>query len=279
MYLTRLVFVSALFFTLSSMGQEEKDAPALKLSGFSHPESVVMDEERNVIYVSNIGKKEPGDGFISKLSPEGGILDIEWITGLNDPKGLLVQNDRLYVTDNKDLVEMDLLQGKITRRTAVEGAEFLNDIAVDASGNLYISDTGKSSIFILEPSGKIREWINSEQLEKPNGLLVDGDDILVAAWGADGSGNVLKVNRGTREISKISKSGIGNLDGIQRAGKKGFYISDWASGKIYSIDLDGNLEEIFTSAKSAGDILFLREAGKLVLPMNHQNEIWWYKLE
>lgn len=256
-----------------------QDSPEKKLTGFSHPESVVYDEDRDMFYVSNIGDKEPGDGFISLLSGDGEVLNARWITGLHDPKGLMIQGNSLFVTDNIELVEMDILEGEILERKMVVDAESLNDIAADDVGNLYISDIQKNSIFMVDRLGEVTEWLNNPDLEQPNGLFVTDDAIFVAAWGKDNPGNLLKVNRDTKEIETVTRAPIGNLDGIQPIDSETFYISDWATGKIYKINKSGEQSEVLTSAKSAGDILYYKKENKLVLPMNHQNEVWWYSVE
>jgi hypothetical protein len=129
------------------------------------------------------------------------------------------------------------------------------------------------------PTGAINEFIHSEQLQNPNGLLVQRDHLYVATWGTNTDGNLLKIDLDTGEIMQITRRGIGNLDGIQPAGEDHFYISDWATGKIYLAGKDGSLELVLTSEKSAGDILYVPETKQLVLPMNFQNELWWYELK
>src|SRR5690606_33636387 len=123
-----------------------------------------------VLYVSNMGDKVAGDGFISKVSLEGKILDTLWIEGLDDPKGLLVQNRKLYATDNTKVVEVDLESGQINNTFAFENAVMLNDIASDNKGNFFVSDTGKNTIYKMNASGDVSEWLNSEGLESPNGV-------------------------------------------------------------------------------------------------------------
>ncbi len=272
-------FLVLLFVSSFVAAQNEPAVLLEKMEGFSHPESVVWDEPNNVFYISNIGEKEKGDGFISKVSPDGEILELKWISGLNDPKGLLVHGDTLFVTDNTLLVEMNIQQGEVIKRTPVVGAEFLNDLTADEQGNIYISDTGKSSVFKRAPNGTLTEWLHTEKLENPNGLLVVGRELYVAAWGKGEGGNVLKVNlENTGEITQVSERPVGNLDGIQRIDADSFYISDWATGKIFRISDSGEMEEILTSAKSAGDILYFAPRKQLILPMNHQNEVWWYQV-
>ena len=274
--------INLLLFFASTIvvAQSSGISPVNKIEGFSHPESVVLDEANDVVYVSNIGGDIAGDGYISKISTDGEILENKWISGLNDPKGLLVNEGKLYVTDNTDFVEMDISEEKITKTTPVENAVFLNDIAIAEDGTMYISDSRKSSIFKVDDFGEISEWMNTEELQFPNGLLVRDGDLYVAAWGSsENPGNLLKVNPETKEISRISKEGIGNLDGIQEAHSDSFFISDWATGKIYEVDLEGNKTEMLTSEKSAGDILFLMDDKKFMLPMNLQNSLYLYELE
>lgn len=126
--------------------------------------------------------------------------------------------------------------------------------------------------------GEIIEYLNSKSLEYVNGLYAHKDNLYVASWGENQDGNFIKVDMDTREIEKISKKGIGNLDGVQLVGEDSFYLSDWATGKIYFAKKDGELKEVLTSEKSSGDIFFDAEKNQLVLPMNHQNAVWWYQL-
>ena len=56
-----------------------------KVEGFSHPESVVFNQDKNEYYISNMADREEGDGFISRVSAEGEIIDyIQQITEKTD---------------------------------------------------------------------------------------------------------------------------------------------------------------------------------------------------
>ncbi|WP_324719095.1 SMP-30/gluconolactonase/LRE family protein [Salinimicrobium sp. HB62] len=264
---------------ITVFGQEKATGPEIKLTGFRHPESVIYDDASEYFYVSNMADRTEGDGFISRISRKLKKQEHHWVKGLNDPKGLVVKDGRLYVTDVNVLVEIDLKSGEIIRRIPVEGAKSLNDPAIDEKGEIYFSDLAGNSIFKLNEEGEVVSWLNRPELEKPNGLFVTPEHILVAAWGEEQNGNILKVNRSTKEISRISKEGIGNMDGIQPKANGEYYVSDWATGNIYAINMSGNLTKVLSSEKSSGDILYLREENKLYLPMNHQNELWIYDLK
>src|SRR5215212_10868038 len=79
-----------------------------------NPESVVYDPKQDTLFVSNIdGKPDQKDqkGFISKVSlSNGSITELNWITGLNAPKGMAIYNNnsKLYVSDITDLVEIEI---------------------------------------------------------------------------------------------------------------------------------------------------------------------------
>jgi len=251
--------------------------------------NMMIPEDKNEYYISNMADREEGDGFISRVSAEGEIIELKWIDGLKDPKGLLIKDDKVYVTNNTELIEISIEDSKILRRIEVEGSKSLNDITVDAVGNIFISDSGKSAIYLMpgdsenmmipgNKKGEIIEYLDSKRLEYVNGLFAQNDHLYAAAWGENNDGNFLKIDMDTREIEKISKKGIGNLDGVQPVGEEAFYISDWGTGKIYLIKKDGEITEVLTSEKSAGDIFFDVQKNQLVLPMNHQNAVWWYQL-
>ncbi len=72
------------------------------------PESVLLDEK--VLYVTNIDGApagKDGKGFISKLAQDGKIIELEWVKGLNAPKGMATSNGFLYVADIDTLVMID----------------------------------------------------------------------------------------------------------------------------------------------------------------------------
>ena len=206
-------------------------APALSdeawsLSGFKEPESAFYDPQRNIIYVSNVAGEstaKDGVGFISKMSPDGKMVELEWVKGLNGPKGLVMNGNKLYVSDIDQLVEIDVDKGEVTNRWAAEVSKFLNDTAVDADGRVYVSDMLTDSIYVLD-NGKLSVFLQDKGLLHPNGLRVEGGKLLVAAWGADiqpdfstkTPGHLLSVDLKTKAITPVGNGmPVGNLDGLE----------------------------------------------------------------
>ena len=106
------------------------------------------------ILMDNLTSKD-NQGFISKVSPLNcSIIELNWVTGLNAPKGMTIINNTnntlLYVSDITDLVEIDVKSGKIINRYNAPGSAFLNDVVSDNQGHIYVSDTVANTIYRLD---------------------------------------------------------------------------------------------------------------------------------
>ncbi len=247
--------------------------------GLTHCESAIYDANNNVIYASLIGNNDYGDGSIATIDTDGKIINIKFIDSLNDPKGIAITKDRLYVSDVTELVEADLSTGKIIKKHTHAGIKFLNDVAIDNAGNVFVSDTRTSEIYKLNKEGDFSLWLADVALDNPNGLLLQENIMYVASWGSQQEGGrVSKIDMATKSIDSISTI-IGNLDGIRPYDKNRMIISDWNSGNIHLIDYNGNTEIVLQVEQSVGDIAYIKEKDLLLLPMNKQSRLLFYKLK
>lgn len=152
-----------------------------------NPESVYYDTANDILFVSNVageGDKKDGKGWISKLKTNGEVIKSKWVEGLNAPKGMRSFKDNLWVSDIDEVLSIDMKTGKIMNRIKIEKALFLNDVAVDTGGTVYVSDTLASRIYQIQ-GGKASVFVEGVHLNSPNGLLVEGNNLYVAAWGAN----------------------------------------------------------------------------------------------
>ncbi len=82
-----------------------------------------------------------GNGYISRVSPDGEILDLKWIDGssggvdLSAPKGMAISGGLLYVSDITEIRLFDANTGAPKGMVAVPGATFLNDVAAGPDGS------------------------------------------------------------------------------------------------------------------------------------------------
>ncbi|MGL4395602.1 MAG: SMP-30/gluconolactonase/LRE family protein [Hyphomicrobium sp.] len=261
-----------------------------EVSDLKGPECALPDTKAGVIYVSNVNGDptgKDGNGFISKISIDGKSVDNGWSTGLNAPKGLAVSNGHLFVGDVDELVEINLADGKIVAKHAAPGAKLLNDVAVDAKGAVYVSDTMGGSIYRFA-DGKIEEWLKHEKLQGPNGLLVEGDNLIVNTWGVfSGEGWNTKTPGQVYAVSLADKSfkdvGDGkpfaNLDGMQPLGGGAYLLTDWMSGKVLKLHADGKVDTLLELGQGSADIGYDAATKTLFIPQMMKGQLYAYKVE
>ncbi len=240
------------------------------------PESVLFDKGRNIIYVSNINgdpKAKDKNGFISKITPDGKIEKLDWVKGLDAPKGLGMYKNKLYVTDITKIVEIDIEKGTITKTYNVPGAKFLNDITVDTAGTVYFTDWEANKIHTLI-NGKLGVWLDTG-LSSPNGLLIENNRLLVASTSSFKSYDLT-----TKASTEITPE-IGAGDGIAYFGKEGHYIvSDWV-GTIFLIEPNGTKNVVLDTKDkkiSSADIDFITDSRILLVPTFSGNRVAAYRV-
>jgi len=148
------------------------------------PESVLLDSKNNVLYVSSIDgapDNKDGNGFISQVTPDGKIKNLQWVTGLDAPKGMGLYKNNLYVADISRVAVIDIATGKITNQIEVEGAQFLNDITVDKAGNVYVSDSNTGKIHVIK-NGKAEVYFEGPETQGVNGLLAIDNGLYVVSF-------------------------------------------------------------------------------------------------
>ncbi len=244
-------------------------------SVFKVPESVLYDPDHNVLYVTNIEGQpweKDGLGSIGKLDPNGTVINAEWITGLNAPKGMGLYHHTLYVADLDKVVVIDLHQGKISFSIEVPGAQGLNDISIDGRGVIYVSDSKGKKIYRIE-NGKPETFL--ENLKGPNGVLIYRNDLYVL----DGGG-MYKMNA-DKSLKLITDGMDGGTNGIENINGEDFIVSCW-SGVIWYVKADGTKEKLLDTRDqkiNTADIGY--DAGKkmLYVPTFWKNSVVAYEVK
>jgi outer membrane protein assembly factor BamB len=255
--------------------------------GLDGPESAVLDAGDGVIYVSNVNgdaSAADGNGYIAKLSLKGEVLDKEWVTGLNAPKGLALHDGKLYVSDIDELAVIDTASGEITARHKAPGATFLNDVTAAEDGRVFVSDMMQNQIWKLE-GDQFEMWLQDAALDNPNGLLAEPDRLVVAAWGkpkedfsTDVPGHLLAVDYQSKKVTDIgSGEPIGNLDGVEADSQGGYLVTDWFSGGLYHIGEDGKAELLMDLKQGSADHEFVPDENLAIIPMMMEGTVDAYK--
>jgi sugar lactone lactonase YvrE len=245
------------------------------------PESVLYDESRNILYVSNINGKpteKNGKGFISKVSLDGKIEVLKWATGLHAPKGSSIYKNKLYVSDIDHLIEIDVKTGKIMAKYPATGAKFLNDVATDSIGNVYVTDmSSENSVIYILRHGTMTVWMKGGEISGPNGLDMEGKRLLV---GNSGDGSLKAINLADKKITTIARVGSG-IDGLRSDGKGNYFISDWR-GKTSLVTASGQIIVLIdtTALKiNSADLEYIKNRKLLLIPTFFANSVVAYTVK
>lgn len=278
---------------VTTFGLAQSALPAqinLEKLGLQTPESVFYDTKNDVYLVSNINGNPlvaDNNGFISRISPDGKLLNLKWIEGgiksttLNAPKGMTAVSGILYVADINKLRKFNLKSGKSMGEIAVPEATFLNDLTSDKSGNTYVSDSGfklgangfepsgTDAIYKVSRAGKVSILAKGQQLTNPNGL-----EVL--------SNGKIQVTSGSKEIYTLDKNGqrgdvitmpAGSLDGVVQLADGRLLISSWETSSIYAVGTDGTANVLVDKLALPADIGFDSKRERLLVPLFMENAV------
>jgi sugar lactone lactonase YvrE len=246
---------------------------------FLTPESLVRDPERDVLYLSNFDNqfatKPVPSGYLSILSLQGEILEHRWVVGLHAPTGLDIWNDTLFVAERRHLAAVDLGTGEIVERWPIPDPIFPNDLVIDDSGTIYISDT-RSDDWADSRIYRFREGafdvFANEGISRANGLWIEGGDLLV---GSSGDGVLKRVSLATGEVRDFVSLGAGIIDGIRTDTNGDLLVSHW-EGQVYRVTPDGTVTEILDAMPArwnTADFEYLPESRLLVVPTFLDNRV------
>lgn len=264
---------------------------AKKITGLKTPESVVQAKDGR-IFVSEINEfGENGDGRISVVDSQGNVT--VFASGLDDPKGLVIIGDYLYVADKTKILKVNVKTNNPSVTVFVPAGAFptvplfLNDLEADLQGNLYVSDSGDlfntgkgGAIYKISPRGEVKLLIKDTQdarVKAPNGLLADdtGNNLIYVDFA---SGVLYSLNTTTGVLSDLAE-GFGGGDGVVHHSSGVMFVSDWKNGKVFSVNLMGDVHLLKAGYQSAADIAMTKDERYLLVPDMKAGELDFIPLD
>jgi DNA-binding beta-propeller fold protein YncE len=252
------------------------------------PYSFVNDPIEKSYFISSVnGEAETADnnGFITKLNPNGKLLNLKFIQGgrddvtLHAPKGMALVEHVLYVADLDTLRGFDTTTGKpvmalIIRSPAASRSESvptsLNDVTFDGKGLLYCSDQKANTIYRVDLATQtVSVLITDRSLAGPSGLAVHPK-----------SGQIIAVSWEKGKISEVSPEGVltelfsngffsnrfQNLRGVDFDRWGNMYVSDFTTGKVWRMSWDKRFQVIAEFLPSPGDLSIDRANNLILVP-------------
>ncbi len=292
-----LIILSLLF---SGCGRETRESPPVGTDppeaggppflltladvGFATPESALHDPEADLYLVTNINgpaAEKDGNGFISRVGPDGEVLELKWVDGasprvsLNAPKGMAIVADTLFVTDIDCIRRFHRVSGEPLQDLCLEEAAFLNDLTATPRGDLYFSDSGTSdspgAVYFLRQTADVPQKValadgtvlEGEWLGGPNGLFADRRGLYVATYR---SGEIFQVTPEGERLDMVGPSEMG-LDGFVSLGERGFLFSSWGDRAVYWIRPDGTTSPLVENVESPADLGFDAGRNRVLVPL------------
>jgi hypothetical protein len=271
--------------------------PLWNLADFQAPESAYYDAASNAVFVSSINGQileRDGNGYISRLTPDGKLVSAKWVTGLNAPKGLRSAGGVLWVSDIDEVVGIDIASARITQRVKIEGAQFLNDLATAPDGTIYVSDSTTLKVYEVR-GGKTSVFVEgADVVEQPNGVLVDGGRLILGSIGpapqpgqAPGrgrgqgpppTGHLYAFDLRTKARTLLTKEAVGGVDGIEPDGKGGWLVTDVIGLRLLHVAPSGALRVLAKFSAGGADFGWMPAARIAVVPFLFENRVAAYDL-
>lgn len=259
--------------------------------GFSTPESVLHDATADAYLVSNInGSPLDADdnGFISRVSPDGEVLDLKWIDGadaavvLNAPKGMALEGGTLFVADIGCIRKFDAVTGVPAGEICPDGATFLNDVARGGDGSIWFTDSG----FSMGPEGLVPSGTDAvyryfpeadslavvakdPALGGPNGIAVGAEGALVVTFG---TGEAYRVAAGG-ERTVVLPASQRQLDGVELMPDGGFLATSWGDQCVYRVGADGTLAKALEGVEAPADLGWDAGRQRILVPLFNANRV------
>lgn len=218
------------------------------------PADIAYSPNENCYYITNINGSpefESNDGFITRLSIDerGVCLTKVVIEGgengvtLNAPKGIVYNQGFIYVTDI-NVIRIFSINSfgdwKAVRTIPVKKSLFLNDLVLDRSGTLWVTDTSGNCVFELRPPyhKQVRRRFFYQQVVEPMGIALS--DTSNALWITSLANDVVyKADPKTRKITDKYHLRIRGLAGICPFSNNRLVATDFSS-KAFLISIEGN---------------------------------------
>ena len=257
--------------------------------GFVAPEAVRYDPDQDVYFVGNWGRGPASDtdnnGYISRMKPDGQIETLKFIAGgtnhvvLHAPRGMYIVGDTLWVAD------ADAVRG-FNRRTGDKVANydfsgfdrgFLNDVAADATGTVYVTDTGRNKLYKVQGQGGPTVVMADSVLGAPNGITWDAANnrfIIVPFGGYKG---IRAWVPGTTTLTDAGMSTGAKYDGVEVLSGGRVLVASQADTSLHLFSGTSGHAIIHTLGPPA-DIAVDTKRNRVAVPVVAMNHVEIYDL-
>lgn len=265
----------------------DKDSLSI-VEQFAGPESMQYYPAADEYFVSNVNGDmtiKDDNGFISRIAPDGHVIQLKWIDGaslpvtLHAPKGMVMRHDTLFVADIDSIRAFVISTGSPAGSIAIPGARFLNGLALSPDGVLYATDSGlktgmlptaTDAVYRIDTSGPV-VVAEGPWLSRPNGIKVGSEGVTVVTFGSKVVLRLKVPNTGPDTVATLMQ---GSLDGLVRLDEDRFLVTSWDGKAIYLVDLAAKRSHpLVLNVAGAADIGYDTKRKRVLIPLVSQNRL------
>jgi len=281
----RLILTTLVLYHLAAVRADE---PPQILDA---PENAYWHSRSQSWFVSNLGGglslEKDGYGWITKFDASGKVVATRWVDKLDAPTGMAAHDGYLYVADRGRVHQIQIESATTERVIDLPGSEFVNDVAATSDGRIFVSDTATNRIYEIA-EGEAVVWLESDQLQGPNGLWVSDGALIVASWGpitdlttfaTKHVGTLMRIEIATKLIVPVGEGKpIANFDGVVVVDGE-YFATDWTGGRLLRISSEGVVSVVMSGFSQLADLGFNPERRQLGLPIMKDNRFILLSLE
>ena len=250
--------------TLAGSGKKGFADGAAKEASFKQPAGIALDGSGNIYladaYNNRIRKITPA-GVVTTLAGSGkeGFADgMGKDAVFNGPAGIAIDRDgNIYTAEWKGHRVRKITPAGVVTTLAGSGKAGFADgtgaeasfntpqgVAVDASGNVYVSESGNHRIRRITPSGLVSTLAGSGKPGFADGTGAEASFKSPTGIALDAVGNVYVSDTGNHQIRKITPSGV--VTTLAGSGKPGFQDGQGTKASFnvpfgLAVDRNGNI--------------------------------------
>ncbi len=203
-------------------------------SGITGTEGVVVGRDGTVYFSQSEG--------VGRRLPNG-TLELDWLAlpGADTVWGVMLSpdNTRLYAASptTASIFVVDVADAAVDFEltSSLAGP---NGLTVDDDGTLFVADFFNDIVFGYDvgvDEATTTQFRVTRDVPTPNGVLVDGDDVLVLGYN-DGELHRILGGRTATGTDSLVVDGLGSPDGIVRAADGSFFVTDNGGDEVLHVD-------------------------------------------
>ncbi len=271
----KLRYLYFFFFLLTYFGKADNNK--------YQPESCVYYPRMKDYLIANLGKYDKGPtlvdpGFIATPLIER-ITLINYKRRIENPKGLLMEGDTLYLLEFNQLLSFDMVkQERIDSIDVVPQEGSLNNPPttdmVKIGNDFFVTDKNKNTIHKVNlKDTTVTDLGFGDNIKMPRGIIYDEQNNRLVFVTQEEHSKIYAIDLGNYELSLLKETDIPNMYGITTDTSGNYYISAWEennnrTGRVYKYagSFDTDPEIILDSLKRPGGLYYNALFDEVVIP-------------